>query len=152
MLQSFDQGRFPSLDLTLHIVNARGSGIGSGGEGGLEVEDGLSVGSVGGVDLAEVELVERGAGADGLGDGFSDELVGVTEGNAVLHQPVGEVGGEEHRVAGGGEAVVFAELYGEDHLGVDGESQAEGVDRIKEWLLVFLEVAVVGQGKAFDGG
>ena len=53
---------------------------------------------------------------------FADEFVGVAEGDA-FHQVVGEVGGEQHRIGGGGAAVFLAEFHGGDHLGVDGEDE-----------------------------
>lgn len=42
--------------------------------------------------------------------------------------------------------------HGTDHLGVHFEGEQDGVDAVEEGLFVFLEVAVVGEGEAFDGG
>lgn len=141
----------PGFDFGADVFDGGGAGVGAGGEGSVEGEDFRCGGVVGRVDFSQVELIERGGGADGFCDGFSDKFVGVAEGDAFFDEPVREVGGEEHGVGSGGAAVGFAEFHGGDHLGVDGEDEVELVDGIEERGFVFLEVAVVGEGKAFDG-
>ena len=53
---------------------------------------------------------------DGLRHGFADQFVRVAEGNALLHQIVGEIGGQQHRIGRGGAAVVLAQLHGRNHF------------------------------------
>jgi len=134
------------------VVDGGGAEVGAGGEGAVEVEDVLGVGAEVFGDGGEVELVEGSAGLVGLGDGEADEFVGLAEGDALEDEVVGEVGGEEHGIGGGGEAAVSVDLQFADHLGVHGEGELDGVDGIEEGFLVLLQVAVVGEGEALERG
>ena len=78
--------------------------------------------------------------------------MGAAEGHAVVHQVVGEVGGEQHRVAGGGAGAGFIDLHAGDHFGEDGERGLDGVDAIKERLFVLLHVPIVGHRQTFQQG
>lgn len=140
------------LDFLADVVRVGGSGVGAGVEGGFEGEDGGGFGGEGGVDGGEIELVEGGVGFDGLDDGFADEFVGMAEGGALFDEPIGEVGGKQHGVGGGCAAAIGLNGHGGDHFGVDGEGELEGVEGVEERFFVFLEVAIVGEREAFEGG
>ena len=69
---------------------------------------------------------------------MANEFVGLAEGHAVFHQVVGEVGGQEQWVGGGGFAGVQVDGHVGNHLCIDLEGEAEGVDGVKQRFLVFL--------------
>lgn len=146
------EGGLPAGDFGADVFGGGGTGVGAGAEGSGEVEDGVGFGLVGRVDLGEVELVQGGVGRDGFGDGTTDEVVGLAEGDSFADEPVCEVGGEEHRVGGGLGTVGGVDGHGLDHLGVHFEGEDDGIDAVEERFLVLLKVAVVGEGEAFEGG
>jgi hypothetical protein len=92
------------------------------------------------------------AAADGDLHRVRHHLVRVAEGQALLHQVVGQVGG-------GGVAAQRGALHrlGLDddaahHLGHDAQRVAQRVDGVEQRLLVFLVVLVVGQRLALHQG
>jgi len=60
------------------------------------------------------------------------------EGDALLDEPVGEIGGEEKGIGSGGFTSFFIDFHGGDHLGVHLEGEREGVDGIEERFFVLL--------------
>ena len=75
--------------------------------------------------------------------------MGLSEGNALANEVLGQVGGEHVKAQGGPEFCLVDLEGGEDPSG-DLEAAAEGRRRIKEGLLVLLQVLVVRAGKALQ--
>lgn len=85
-----------------------------------------------------------------MGGELADDFVGLAEGDPFEDEPVGEVGGEEERIGGGGADAWGVDLHAGDHFGEDLEGYFDGVDGVEERFLVFLHVPVVGHGETFE--
>ena len=86
-------------------------------------------------------------------DQLAHHHVGLPEGQALLHQVVGAVGGVDEAAVQGGPAHVFGlDGHGLDHGGEDGQAHLHGVDGVEDGFLVLLHVLVVGQGDALHDG
>ena len=83
---------------------------------------------------------------------FSDELVRVTKGHAAVHEIVGEVGGEQHRVGDGGRACSAIGFHTAHHSGEYSQRGLHRIHTVEDRLLVFLHVAIIGHRQAFERG
>ena len=118
-------------------------------------------------DLAvKILLKEVGEGAVGLqrqglqyfpvlntmGHDLTRDLVGGAEGEALLHQVVGQVGGVDEAAPGRAEHILGNGLHGGHHGSGHGQAHLDGVYAIEDALLVLLHILVVGQRNALEGG
>ena len=145
----------PAGELFGDFFGAGGAGEVALGHGGFEIEDGQGIraeGFIHGLEFGEGELVEGFAGFFGEGDDGADGVVGLAERQAAQDEVVREVGGEQGGVARGGGA--SGAVYGDvlQHGGDNADGGAHGVGGVEELFFVFLEVAVVGHGQAFQEG
>ena len=79
-------------------------------------------------------------------------MVGFAEGNALCDQVVRKLGRVEETGGEGAGHADFIEAQGLHHARHKLQGRAQGVVGVKERLLVFLEVTVVGQGEALQDG
>ena len=78
-------------------------------------------------------------------DRVADGLVRVAEGQALLDQVVGEVGGGGEALGQRSLHVVGADGDAAGHVGEDAQGVGDGVDGVEQRFLVFLVVLVVSQ-------
>ena len=96
----------------------------------------------------ERKFFKTAVAVGGFADGLADDVVSRTEGNAVTNEVVGKVGcGGETRLAGL-EHHVGARFNARHHVAEGAKGILHRVDRVEDRFLVFLEVLVVGKGRA----
>ena len=78
--------------------------------------------------------------------------MGLAEGDALADEVVGHVGREQGAVLGGLAHAVRVHGAVAEHAAHGVEGCFEGVDGVEEAFLVLLEVAVVGEREALEGG
>lgn len=145
----------PALDLALDLFGSGRSGLLAFGHGAAEVEEVEAICGEVGMDAAvifERELVQGFAEFLGFGDDGTDDVVGLSEGDVMEHEGIGEVGGEEGGVTGGLLADGGIDAGGCDHGGEEPGCGADSVGTIEEAFLILLEVSVIGHGQAFEEG
>ena len=74
----------------------------------------------------------------------------IAERNALLHQPLGDVGGEREALRSQLLETVEMNRHRVDHASNSRAQDVEGVDLIEHRLLVFLEIAVIGERDALE--
>lgn len=124
-------------------------------EAGLDGEAWKDVLGDGGGDVAEFvegHSVEGDIEFEGSADGLADEVVGLAEGDVLLDEVIGEVGGVGVATFGGLSADIGADLEGAHDDWGDAEREAQRVHGVEERLFVLLEVFVVREGETLDGG
>jgi len=75
--------------------------------------------------------------------------VGLPEGQTLLDQVVGQVGGQ-HRLVQGRRHPLLVDGHRGDRPGDDGEGQGQRFHGVEEGLLVLLEVLVVAAGRPLE--
>ncbi len=78
--------------------------------------------------------------------------VGLPEGQPLLGQVVGGIGGVGKAPGGSLRHIFLLHLHGGQEGGKDGQTVLNGIYRIEEGFLVLLQVLVVGQGQTLHGG
>jgi hypothetical protein len=73
--------------------------------------------------------------------------VGLPKGHPLLDQPFGQIGGGDRRPVGSRAHPLEVEGDGVDHSAQRGEGESHLVESVEQWLLIFLQVTVVGEGK-----
>ena len=76
--------------------------------------------------------------------------MGLTEGNAVIDEIIGQIGRQQHRIARSGLGFGAVHVHAAHHLGENFQCELDGVHGVKERLLVLLQIAIVGHRQAFD--
>ena len=116
--------------------------------------------------VVQIGVEEVGEGAVGLqrqglqhlpvlnavGHDLTRDLVGGAEGQTLLDQVVGQVGGVDESSLGGLQHILGDGLHGGHHGGGHGQAHLDGVHAVEDALLVLLHILVVGQGDALEGG
>ena len=77
------------------------------------------------------------------------DFMGFAERHATLHEPVGQISGEQQGVGSRLERALLAERGPVEHLGENGQCVRGGFHGIENRLLVFLHVAIVSERKPF---
>ena len=83
-------------------------------------------------------------------DGLADDFVRAAEWHAAVHEVVGDIGREQHRIGDGGGARGGIHLCVVEHPGEDGERGFHRVHAVEDRLLVLLHVAIVGHRQALQ--
>ena len=97
------------------------------------------------------DVAKRNLTRDRLGDQPSDLFVSLAKRDTLLHEPFGDVGGDEELIVRGPLGGGRVEGHGTVGPRHRGENQEYLADRVKEWLLVLLEIAVVGKRQSLQG-
>ena len=96
------------------------------------------------------ERAQVGVLLDAVRDDPADRLVRLAERHALAHERLGEIGGEQHRVARGLAHARLVHAQRGDRAGHHLERVAQRARRVEDRLLVFLEIAVVGERQALQ--
>ena len=116
--------------------------------------------------VVQIGVEEVGEGAIGLqrqglqyfpvlnavGHDLTRDLVGGAEGQTLLDQVVGQVGGVDEASLSGLHHILGDGLHGGHHGSGDGEAHLDGVHAVEDALLVLLHILVVGQRDALHHG
>src|SRR5277367_5185058 len=76
--------------------------------------------------------------------------MGLAERSAFADEVIGEIGGEQGGIGGGGGATILIDGGVGKHSGHKADAGTDGVGGVEEAFLVFLEVAVVRHGQALE--
>ena len=90
------------------------------------------------------------AGLGRFGGKLAHQIVGGTEGDVLADQLIGQIGGQERGVTCCLRCGLLIDHERGHHLGSHRKSHAGRIHGIKDGLLVFLKVPVVGHGKSFE--
>ncbi len=104
------------------------------------------------VGLGEHQLVEGYAALGRVAHQRPDPRVGVAEGHALLHQPLGEVDRGGVLAVGRRLHACCHHLRRREQPGDRAQREPALVERVEQRLLVLLEVAVVGEREALERG
>ena len=145
----------PEPDLAGHFTGSGRTGGLASVECGLEFEQGRDIGPEGGIkglEFGDRELVEWLAPFFGEGDHGTDDVMGLAEGHAFADEVIGEVGGEQQRIRGGGPAGIGTGGGMVEHGGSETHAGADGVGGVEHPLFVLLKIPVVGHGQPLQQG
>ena len=78
--------------------------------------------------------------------------MGLTEGQALAHQIIGQIGGIGKVMSHSLGHLIHIHSHGENHITIYCQSEFYRVDSVKEALLVLLQILVIGQGQALSSG
>ncbi len=97
------------------------------------------------------ELGHRHTPLDRVADECADRAVSVAEGDALLDEVLGQIGGRGVTGIGGRLHAVGAKLGAGEHAGHRSQAQGHLLDGVEERLLVLLQITVVSEGQALEG-